>query len=117
FQIPTVIRCLSHSSRRGSRARGKLGSRHKKRFCQIIIAIYNYSRMMRFLAFFLVFMLIDTLEPRTLFAMPTLWTSQSRGGGVSYFSANVDGQNLWVASDMSGIYHSANFGQAWQQLN
>src|SRR3954465_728967 len=59
------------------------------------------------------------LESRLLFANtpPTLWTTQGPGGGGSYFSANVNGQDLWVASDMSGIYHSANFGQTWQQTN
>src|SRR5205823_6494321 len=58
-----------------------------------------------------------TLEARVLLASPTSWTTQGPGGGGSYFSAAVNGQDLWVASDMGGIYHSANFGQTWQQLN
>src|SRR4051794_21469325 len=61
--------------------------------------------------------LIEAVEPRVLLAMPTLWTTHGPGGGGSYFSANVNGDDLWVASDMSGIYHSRNFGQTWQQIN
>src|SRR5690242_15417375 len=63
--------------------------------------------------------LIEGMESRTLLAAapPTLWTTQGPGGGGSYFSAAVNGSDLWVASDMSGIYHSANFGQTWQQTN
>src|SRR3954471_12434907 len=59
------------------------------------------------------------LESRLLFANapPTLWTTQGPGGGGSYFSANLTGNDLWVASDMSGIYHSPDFGANWQQLN
>src|SRR2546423_10206458 len=60
---------------------------------------------------------VEPLENRTLLAMPTLWTTQGPGGGGSYFSAAVNGNDLWVASDMSGIYHSANFGQTWQMEN
>jgi hypothetical protein len=57
------------------------------------------------------------LESRVLLAMPTLWTTHGPGGGGSYFSANVNGQELWVASDMSGIYHSSDFGGKWEQKN
>jgi hypothetical protein len=60
---------------------------------------------------------IESLEPRTLLAISTLWTTQGPGGGGSYFGAAVNGNELWVASDMSGIYHSANFGQSWQLQN
>src|SRR3954469_17108123 len=60
---------------------------------------------------------VEALESRTLLAAPTLWTTQGPGGGGSYFSAAVNGNELWVASDMSGIYHSANFGQSWQMQN
>ena len=48
---------------------------------------------------------------------PTLWTTLGPGGGGSYFSANINGQDLWVASDMSDLFHSANFGQSWQLQN
>ena len=59
----------------------------------------------------------EAIEPRTLLAVPTSWATQGPGGGGSYFSAAVNGNDLWVASDMSGIYHSANFGQSWQMQN
>src|SRR5438874_9860143 len=60
---------------------------------------------------------LEPLERRTLFALPTLWTAQGAGGGGSFFSAAINGSDLWVASDMSGIYHSANLGQSWQMTN
>ncbi len=60
---------------------------------------------------------LEAIEPRTLLAVHTSWTTQGPGGGGSYFSAAVNGNDLWVASDMSGIYHSANFGQSWQMQN
>ena len=63
--------------------------------------------------------MFEVFEARTLLAAtpPTSWVTQGPGGGGSYFSAAVNGQELWVASDMSGVYHSGNFGQSWQQLN
>src|SRR5687767_4638797 len=61
--------------------------------------------------------LMMALEPRTLLAMPTLWTSHGPGGGGAFFSAALNGDNLWIASDMSGIYDSGNFGQSWQMQN
>ena len=57
------------------------------------------------------------MEPRTLLAMPTLWTSHGPGGGGSFFAAAMKDDNLWIASDMSGIYRSANLGQTWQMQN
>src|SRR5947207_15602147 len=59
------------------------------------------------------------LESRLLFAAtpPSLWTTQGPGGGGSYFSANLSGNDLWVASDMSGIYHSPDLGATWQMQN
>src|SRR5687767_1407836 len=60
---------------------------------------------------------MECIESRTLLALPTLWTSQGPGGGGSFFSAAMNGDNLWIASDMSGIYRSANLGQTWQVQN
>src|SRR5256885_2787791 len=59
------------------------------------------------------------LESRVLLAAtpPSLWTTQGPGGGGSYFSANLNGNDLWVASDMSGIYHSPDLGATWQMQN
>src|SRR5688572_26818455 len=61
--------------------------------------------------------LIERMEPRTLLAMPTLWTSHGPGGGGSFFAASMSGDNLWIASDMSGVYRSPNLGQSWQVQN
>jgi hypothetical protein len=61
--------------------------------------------------------LIEAMEERVLFSTPTLWTVQGPGGGGSLFSASIHGNELWVSSDMSGIYHSSNFGANWNQLN
>src|SRR3954452_2574525 len=61
--------------------------------------------------------ILESMEVRLLFSLPTLWTTVGPGGGGSYFSANLNNQDVWVASDMSGIYHSKNFGQSWQQQN
>src|SRR3954453_20599698 len=60
---------------------------------------------------------VKSLESRHFLSLPTLWTSVGPGGGGSYFSGAVNGQDLWVASDMGGVYHSKNFGQNWQELN
>ncbi len=77
----------------------------------IIIALYSNSLMP--------LLSLEILESRTLLAAtpPATWTTQGPGGGGSYFTAGVNGNDLWVSSDMSGIYHSANFGASWQQIN
>ena len=51
--------------------------------------------------------------------MPTLWTTDGPGGGGALYNSVVapNGQDLWVSSDMSGIYHSRDFGQSWQMVN
>src|SRR5688572_3760761 len=60
---------------------------------------------------------VEAIESRVLLAMPTLWTTHGPGGGGSYFAAAVNGDRLWVASDMSGIYRSGDFGRSWQMQN
>jgi len=59
------------------------------------------------------------MEQRILLAMPTLWTTDGPGGGGALYGSVIapNGQDLWVTSDMSGIYHSRDFGQSWQMLN
>ena len=59
------------------------------------------------------------MERRILLAMPTLWTTDGPGGGGALYGAVIapNGQDLWVTSDMSGIYHSRDLGQSWQMLN
>ena len=62
---------------------------------------------------------IEPMEQRILLAMPTLWTTEGPSGGGATLSPVIspDGQDLWASSDMSGIYHSRDFGQSWQLLN
>ena len=59
------------------------------------------------------------MERRILLAMPTLWTTEGAGGGGALYNvvAAPNGQDLWVTSDMTGIYHSRDFGQSWQMVN
>src|SRR3954452_10743992 len=63
---------------------------------RIIITRYNKCAMIQLLMRILPKLLaaacfIEAMEPRVLFALPTLWTTQGPGGGGSYFSANVNG--------------------------
>ena len=62
---------------------------------------------------------IEPMEQRILLAMPTLWTTDGPGGGGGTFSPVIapNGQDIWASCDMSGIYHSRDFGQSWQLLN
>ena len=62
---------------------------------------------------------IEPMEQRILLAMPTLWTATGPGGGGATLSPVIapNGQDLWASSDMSGIYHSTDFGNSWQMQN
>ena len=62
---------------------------------------------------------IEPMEQRLLLAMPTLWTTDGPGGGGALYGAAIapNGTDLWTVSDMTGIYHSRDFGQSWQMLN
>ena len=62
---------------------------------------------------------IEAMEARVLLAMPTLWTTDGPNGGGATLSPVVapNGTDLWASSDMSGIYHSTDFGQTWQLVN
>ena len=59
------------------------------------------------------------MEARVLLAMPTLWTPEGPSGGGATLSPVIspNGQDLWISSDMSGIYHSRDYGQTWQMVN
>ena len=59
---------------------------------------------------------IETLEARQLLSAVTTWSSRGPGGGGAFFSPSFSPYNaneLYVASDMSGLYHTANLGQSW----
>ena len=62
---------------------------------------------------------IEAMEQRILLAMPTLWTTDGPGGGGALYNIAMapNGQDLWVTSDMTGIYHSRDLGQSWQMVN
>jgi len=62
---------------------------------------------------------IEPMEPRVLLAMPTLWTAEGPGGGGATLNPVIapNGQDLWASCDMSGIYHSSDFGNSWQMQN
>src|SRR6476646_4126131 len=60
--------------------------------------------------------MIQFLEPRTMLAAPTLWQSRGPGGGGAFFAPSFspfDASELYVASDMSDVFHSTNTGASW----
>jgi hypothetical protein len=60
---------------------------------------------------------LQALEARTLFAAPAVWSSRGPGGGGAFFAPSFSPHNaneIYVSSDMSGLYRSTNLGQSWQ---
>jgi hypothetical protein len=60
--------------------------------------------------------LAEILEDRTLFAAPTVWNSRGVGGGGAFFAPSFSPFNageLYVSSDMSGLYKSTDVGASW----
>ena len=60
---------------------------------------------------------MEWLESRVLLSgMPTLWTSHGPGGGGAFYEPVIapNGQDLWINSDMGGIYRSGDFGHSWR---
>lgn len=61
--------------------------------------------------------LVEPLEKRTLFSMPTSFASRGPGGGGAFFGPSFSPYNaneIFAASDMSGVYRSGNLGASWQ---
>src|SRR4051812_48508807 len=59
---------------------------------------------------------VERLEERTLFAAPTVWNSRGVGGGGAFFAPSFSPFNageLYVTSDMSGLYKSTDTGASW----
>jgi len=53
-------------------------------------------------------------------SVPTSWTSKGVGGGGGLFSPSIsqhNGNNLYLACDMSEMFHSSNFGQSWSDIH
>jgi hypothetical protein len=56
------------------------------------------------------------LAPSAPAAQPTQWAARGPGGGGSFFSPSFSPYlpgELYVASDMSDVFHSTNYGAAW----
>src|SRR5947207_3242987 len=54
------------------------------------------------------------------FAQPTSWFPKGIGGGGALFSPSINPANnneYYIACDMSELFHTANFGQAYDQVN
>jgi len=48
------------------------------------------------------------------------WNSRGIGGGGAFFSPSIspfDVDELFLATDMSAVYHSSDFGRGWEMLN
>src|SRR5262249_57461258 len=63
---------------------------------------------------------LETLEERAVPAVPASWDARGPGGGGALFSPSIsphNGNDLFIASDMGEVFHSANAGQAWDVLN
>ena len=60
------------------------------------------------------------LTPCVPAAQPTQWTARGPGGGGSFFSPSfspwLPGE-MYVASDMSEVFHTTNYGAAWSVVN
>src|SRR5882757_7963586 len=62
-------------------------------------------------------LLVELLEPRALMAAPSGFDSRGLGGGGAFFAPSFSPHNaseIFVASDMSGVYHSTSLGTSWQ---
>ena len=48
------------------------------------------------------------------------WESRGVGGGGSFYSASISPYNsqvIYIASDMSGVYRTSNFGASWETID
>lgn len=53
-------------------------------------------------------------------AQPTNWQSRGMGGGGALFSPSINPHNnaeIYMACDMTEIFHSLNFGRSWEVLH
>ena len=60
---------------------------------------------------------IESLESRVCLAAPTQWLSRGPGGGGAFFAPSFSPFNsseMYVVTDMSGVFHSADTGASWQ---
>lgn len=56
----------------------------------------------------------------SLYSQPATWNSKGIGGGGALFSPSINPANnneYYIACDMSELFHTTNFGQAYTQVN
>ena len=56
----------------------------------------------------------------SLFARPTQWHSRGIGAGGGLFACSIspdDADDAYILTDMSGVYHTTDFGQNWEFVN
>src|SRR4051794_3455509 len=59
---------------------------------------------------------VEPLEGRILFSAPPQWSSRGVGGGGAFFAPSFSPHTpaeMYVASDMSGLYRSTDTGASW----
>src|SRR5208282_4610216 len=63
---------------------------------------------------------IEMLEPRRLLSAPTQWYTTGIGGGGALYTPSLSPFNtgeVWLATDMSELFHTTNMGAAWTYPN
>jgi len=67
-----------------------------------------------------VLLTISSLACFAIYAQPTTFNSHGLGGGGSQYSPSINPANpaeMYVACDMSGLYHSTDTGNSWNTLS
>src|SRR5437868_946799 len=62
----------------------------------------------------------ETLEERAVLAAPDAWSARGIGGGGALFSPSLnptDVNEMYVASDMSQVFHTTDQGATWQDVD
>src|SRR6478752_4400299 len=62
----------------------------------------------------------ETFERRLFLAAPVNWSSRGPGGGGAFFAPSFSPFNsseMYVVTDMSGVFHSTDSGANWQIQN
>ena len=65
-------------------------------------------------------MFLEALERRLCLSAPTQWSSRGPGGGGAFFAPSFSPFNsseMYVVTDMSGVFHSTDSGNSWQLQN
>src|SRR5208282_3586337 len=63
---------------------------------------------------------IEMLEPRRLLSAPTQWYTAGVGAGGAVYTPSLSPLNsseVWLATDMSELFHTTNMGAAWTYPN